>query len=142
MSRSSRRPEPRRPGGPPPAAELELLACLRERGELDARGIQEALRPIRPLSHSSVATLLRRLEAKGLVARRPAETGKAYLYRAAEGSAEAMTGALRRLVRRVFGGDRLSVVSTLYTEPVSEREIEELRRLVEALGERGRGGRS
>ena len=111
-----------------------MLACLRKRGELDARALREALHPLRPLSHSSVATLLRRLEAKGLVARRPAETGKAYVYRASERSGAAMAGALRRLVRRVFGGDRLSVVSTLYAEPVSEKELEELRRLVDALG--------
>ncbi len=139
MSGSRRRSEARLPGTSPPAAELEVLACLRERGELDARGIREALGPIRPLSHSSVATLLRRLESKGLVARRPAETGKAYLYRASGRSGEAMESVLRRLVRRVFGGDRLSVVSTLYAEPVSEREIEELRRLVERLEDDRRG---
>jgi len=129
-----------RPGGVPPEAELEVLACLRERGELDARSIRSALRAIRPLSHSSVATLLRRLEAKGLVARRPSPVGKAFLYRASDRSAAAMRGILRRLVRRVFGGDRLSVVSTLYAEPTSEKEIEELRRLVEELGKGGRRG--
>ncbi|HKB69617.1 MAG TPA: BlaI/MecI/CopY family transcriptional regulator [Thermoanaerobaculia bacterium] len=142
MSRFARRSASRRSGIPPPAAELEVLACLRQGGELDARAIREALRPTRPLSHSSVATLLGRLEAKGLVARRPAESGKAYLYRASGKSGEAMEGLLRRLVRRVFGGDRLSVVSTLYAEPVSKEEIEELRRLVETLGERGRGDAS
>jgi predicted transcriptional regulator len=85
-----------------------------------------------------VATLLRRLEAKGLVARRPSPVGKAFLYRASDRSAAAIRGALRRLVRGVFGGDRLSVVSTLYTEPASEKELEDLRRLVEVLGERPR----
>jgi predicted transcriptional regulator len=125
-------------GGVPPEAELEVLACLRERGELDARSIRDALWTIRPLSHSSVATLLRRLEGKGLVARRPSPVGKAFLYRASDRSAAAMRGVLRRLVRRVFGGDRLSVVSTLYAEPASDREIEELRRLVDSLRGRGR----
>jgi predicted transcriptional regulator len=134
MSRSRRSP-----GGVPPAAELEVLACLRDRGELDARGIREALRPLRPLSHSSVATLLRRLEGKGLVVRRPADAGKAFLYRASGRSAEAVRGVLRRLVRRIFGGDRLSLVSTLYSEPVSDQEVEELRKLVDALRERDRG---
>jgi len=66
--------------------------------------------------------------------------GKAFLYRASDRSAAAMRGVLRRLVRRVFGGDRLSVVSTLYAEPTSEKEIEELRRLVEELGKGGRRG--
>jgi predicted transcriptional regulator len=143
MSRLTRRSSDRRAGTSPPEAELEVLACLRERGELDARGLQEALRPIRPLSHSSVATLLRRLEAKGLVSRRPAQAGKAFLYRASGKSGAAMERVLRRLVRRVFGGDRLSVVSTLYSEPVSGKELAELRRLVEKLGgSEDRGGDS
>jgi predicted transcriptional regulator len=141
MSRFAKRPS-RSGSRVPPAAELEVLGCLRDRGELDARGIRQALLPSRPLSHSSVATLLRRLEAKGLVARRPAETGKAYLYRASGRSREAVQGVLRRLVGRVFGGDRLSVVSTLYSGPVSEEEIEELRRLLKTLEERESGGSS
>ncbi len=64
--------------------------------------------------------------------------GKAFLYRASDRSGAALRGVLRRLVRRVFGGDRLSVVSTLYAEPTSDREIDELRRLVDSLRERGR----
>src|ERR1051326_4666551 len=96
-----------RPAGPegsemPPEAELEVLACLREKGEQDARAVRQALEEVRPLSHSSVATLLRRLESKGLVERRPAPVGKAFLYRASERSAAAVDGVLRRLVARVF----------------------------------------
>ena len=101
---------------------------------MDARTIRTVLRKSRPLSHSSVVTLLRRLEAKRLVARRPAPAGKAFLYRASETSAGAIDGVLRRLVSRVFGGDRLSVVSTLFrSAPATEEEIEALRRLVDDL---------
>lgn len=101
---------------------------------MDARTIRTVLRESRPLSHSSVVTLLRRLEAKRLVARRPAPAGKAFLYRASETSAGAIDGVLRRLVARVFGGDRLSVVSTLFrSAPATEEEIEALRRLVDDL---------
>ena len=122
----------------PPEAELEVLACLREKGEQDARAVRQALEEVRPLSHSSVATLLRRLESKGLVERRPAPVGKAFLYRASERSAAAVDGVLRRLVARVFGGDRLSVVSTLYSGPVNEKDVRNLRRLVDELRRRER----
>ena len=139
MSRFRVRAAPSR-GGPPPEAELEVLACLRERGELDARTVGEILQATRPLTHSSVATLLKRLEAKGLVERRPAPVGKAFLYRASRRSGAAVDSALRRLVGRVFGGDRLTVVSTLYeSASVSDDELAALRRLVDELHGRGRG---
>jgi len=145
-SRPGARAPKRRRGGPaaatPPEAELEILACLHDRGEMDARSVGALLRASRPLSHSSVVTLLRRLEAKGLVARRPAAVGKAFLYRASERSAGAFDGVLRRLVSRVFGGDRLSVVSTLFrSSPATEGEIDALRRLVEELHGRRKGRR-
>ena len=120
----------------PPEAELEVLACLRAAGELDARSIGSALARTRPLAHSSVVTLLRRLETKGLVTRRAAPVGKAFLYRPAGKAAATFAGVLDRLVARVFGGDRLSVVSTLFRgEGASAREIAALRELVDSLHE-------
>ena len=145
-SRSGAAAPKRKSGGPaaamPPEAELEVLACLHDRGEMDARTVGAVLRASRPLAHSSVVTLLRRLEAKGLVLRRPAPVGKAFLYRASAGSTGAFDGVLRRLVSRVFGGDRLSVVSTLFrSAPATEGEVEALRRLVEELHGRRKGKR-
>jgi len=100
---------------------------------MDARSIVSAIEPLRTLGHSSVVTLLGRLEAKGLVSRRPAPTGKAFLYRASNADAT-FGGVLARLAARVFGGDRLSLVSTLFrSSPPSAREIEDLRRLVDEL---------
>ncbi len=129
-------------GGPPPEAELEVLACLHDGGEMDARSVGMRLRSSRPLAHSSVVTLLQRLESKRLVARRPAPAGKAFLYRATRRSAGARDSVLRRLVSRVFGGDRLSVVSTLFrSAPATETEIEALRDLVEQLHGPRRGKR-
>ena len=117
-----------------PEAELEVLACLHGRGESDARTIREAMEPYRPLAHSSVMTLLQRLEAKALVARRRAPTGKAFLFRATRNSASTYGKVLGRLLNRVFSGDRLSLVSTLFRGGApSEEEIRRLSRLVEEL---------
>ena len=100
---------------------------------MDARSVAGALAPIRRLSHSSVVTLLGRLESKGLVVRRPAPTGKAFLYRASDPDST-LARVLTRLAARVFGGDRPSLVATLFRgSPPSEKEIDDLRHLVDEL---------
>jgi predicted transcriptional regulator len=129
----------RSPAAPPdagllPEAELELLACLHAQGEADPGTVRRAVHAFRPLSHSSVVTLLRRLEARGLVVRRKAPAGKAFLYRATGEAESTYRGVLARLVRRVFRGDRLSLVSTLFeARKPTEAEIAALKALVDRL---------
>ena len=65
-----------------PDAELEVLACLWQKGEATARDVREAMAAYRPLTHSAVSTLLARLQEKDLVARRKGPVGKAFLFRA------------------------------------------------------------
>lgn len=126
-------------GAPPdagllPEAELELLAFLHAQGEADPGTVRQAVHAFRPLGHSSVVTLLRRLEARGLVARRKAPAGKAYLYRATGEADTTYRGVLARLVKRVFRGNRMSLVSTLFdARRPSESEIAELKELVDRL---------
>ena len=67
-----------------PDAELEVLACLWQKGEATARDVREAMASYRPLTHSAVSTLLARLQEKGLVGRRKGPVGKAFLFRATD----------------------------------------------------------
>jgi predicted transcriptional regulator len=117
-----------------PEAELEVLAVLHERGEADAMTVRRALARKRPMSHASVSTLLRRLEARGLVTRRKADRGKAYLYAATEEAKRTHTRLLRRLLERVFRNDSLSLVAALLAvKPPTESEAKELRKMVDDL---------
>jgi BlaI family penicillinase repressor len=121
-----------------PDAELELLALLVRLGESEATVLRSVLAAQRPLAHPSVVTLLRRLEKRGLVRRRPASRGRAFLY-SAQGTG--LASHLRRLAARVFGNDRVHLVSTLFEgEPPSAGELADLARLIEQLHER-KGGR-
>jgi len=134
VRRKSRSPEAPPDAGLLPEAELELLAFLHGHGEADPGTVRQAVQAFRPLSHSSVVTLLRRLEARGLVARRKAPKGKAFLYRATSEAGSTYRGVLARLVKRVFRGDRLSLVSTLFdVRKPTEAEIAELQHLVDRL---------
>jgi BlaI family penicillinase repressor len=87
---------------------------LRQLGEATVEDLRQALMPERPLANASVSTLLERLEAKGLVTRRKAERGMAFLFTVTARAEGALQGQVRRLVERVFGGDPLSLVAALY----------------------------
>ena len=118
-----------------PEAELEVLAALERLGASEASAIRTALLPQRPLAHSSVVTLLQRLEHRGLVARRPAAHGKAFVYSLR--SPSSLGSQLRRLTSRLFADDRVRMVSTLFEgDPPSRREIEAMDRLVEGMRRR------
>jgi predicted transcriptional regulator len=122
-----------------PAAELELLALLERHGECAVADLRQMLAPQRPLARASVITLLRRLEHKGMVRRRPAPHGRAHLYLAAGKSGLALH--LRSLVARVFGHDRMRLVAALFEGgPPTPEELADLERLVAELREREGSG--
>ena len=124
-----------------PDAELDVLAALWNGGPTTARGVREALDGHRPMSHGATATLLGRLERKGLVERTGEKVGKAFVYRAAGRPGRTIRRRLDDLVERLFGGDRVGLVSSLFEgrRPTAE-QVDDLERLLEDL-KRKRGAR-
>jgi BlaI family penicillinase repressor len=117
-----------------PEAEADVLAALFDAEEATARALREALERRRPMAHGTVVTLLRRLEARGLVKRRKADQGKAFVYRPAKGHARTFGPGASSLVQRAFGGRPAALVASLFeTRPPSAQEIDELEALVEQL---------
>jgi predicted transcriptional regulator len=129
-----------------PDAELEVLACLWKKGEATARDVRESMQNYRPLTHSAVSTLLTRLQDKNLVARRKGRVGKAFLYRATGRPKQTRRRLMGDLLERVFGGDALAVVSSLFeTRVPSKEELDRLQELLDQLkaaSPRSKGKRS
>jgi BlaI family transcriptional regulator, penicillinase repressor len=124
-----------------PEAELEVLACVHQQGEADAASIRERLRAFRPLTHASVVTLLRRLEDKSLVTKRKGDRGKAFIYSATREPGTTYRQVVGRLVERVFGGSKLTLVSSLFdSKAPTEEELAQLKELVDQLHGRTRKG--
>lgn len=122
-----------------PEAELEVLACVHQQGEVDAATIRERLNPFRPMTHASVVTLLRRLEDKSLVTKRKGERGKAFIYSATQEPGATYRQVVGRLLERVFGGSKLTLVSSLFeTKAPTEDELAQLKKLVDQLHGRKR----
>jgi BlaI family penicillinase repressor len=125
-----------------PDAELEVLACLWRNGETTAREVREAMHTYRPMTHGSVATLLSRLQAKGLVTRRKGPVGKAYVYKAVRRPGPAYRRVIKDFVERIFGGNTVALVNSLFeTKPPTPDELETLQTLLDELREQDNSGR-
>ena len=109
------------------------MACLWQDGPATARDIRETMADYRPMTHGSMVTLLKRLEAKQWVAREKGPVGKAFVYRAVRRPGPTHRRILGNLVRRIFGG-RVALISTLLdSQPPTANELDELERLFQEL---------
>src|SRR5687767_8274781 len=93
------------------ATELEIMTVLWRLGESTAAGVQEALAPRRRLAYTSVSTMLRILEQKGVVASRKEGRGHVYVPRVAKQEYESVS--VRHLVGSVFDGAPVALVQRL-----------------------------
>ena len=91
--------------------QLKIMQVLWEKGRANAREITEALNREAPIAHSTVQTLLRKLEAKGSVAHEAVERTFVFYPRVEEDRVR--RGASRELVERVFGGSAADLVTYL-----------------------------
>ena len=114
-----------------------IMAVLWERGEASAADVHEALREARGLAPTTIATMLRKMEDKGVVAHRA--LGRQFLYRPTVTEDLVRRSMVGELVERLFGGDPKALVAHL----VSEHEIEpgELALLRRRLGGPRKRGR-
>jgi predicted transcriptional regulator len=121
---------PKRPVPRPTEGELELLQALWEKGPSTVRELHEEISRRRPLGYTSVLKLLQIMTEKGLVERE--ESNRAHIYRAAATQGETQTLLLRDISQRLFSGSATQLaMHALGMEPVSDRELEELRNLIE-----------
>lgn len=114
-----------------PAAERDVLACLGRLKQGAVRETREALSPICAMEAVSMLTLLNRLEAKGMVSREKAPTGKAFIFRPTKESAKAYKRLMSDMFQRVFGGDTVAFMAAFFEagKPTDE-EIDQLETLL------------
>lgn len=116
--------------------QLKLLEILWEEGEASVRDVKAALAPERERARSTIATLLSRLEEKGVVTHR--EVGRRYLYRATVDREEVRGALLSDFTDDVFRGSVPALVRQLLElEDVTQEELEQVRRMIEDAQEPG-----
>ena len=117
-----------------PDAERDVLACLNQLGEATVKEIRDALQKTRAMEAASVLTLLKRLEAKNLVAKRKADKGKAFVFRPTAELAGVSRSLMKDLFQKVFAGDTMAFMSSFFeTRKPTESEIEQMQQLLDEL---------
>jgi predicted transcriptional regulator len=114
----------------PTEAELELLNILWQNGPATVRDLHQAISVKRAIGYTSVLKLLQIMTDKGLVERE--ESGKAHIYRPVGTRQQTQSQMVRDISERVFAGSAAALaMHALSTQPVSDQELDELRRLIE-----------
>ena len=108
--------------------QLAILRTLWDRGQTSVAGVHEALHD-RGLALTTIATMLRKMEEKGLVSH--IEQGRQFLYAAEVDPELVQRNLVGDLVTRLFDGDPLALVNHLLREGEIELgELDDLRRQV------------
>ncbi len=110
--------------------QLKIMQVLWERGRANAREITEAIGRTERIAHSTVQTLLRKLEAKGAVAHDVED--RTFVFYSLVKKDRVRRGAVRDLVDRVFDSSVPELVSyLLQNERVSHEELNRIRELID-----------
>jgi predicted transcriptional regulator len=135
----------------PTDGELEILKVLWEQGPSGLKQVCDGLRRARPVATTTVATMLKLMQEKGLVDRGEGGSARGSVYSARVSREAASAGLVRRLVDMVFDGSaRRLVAHMLENEKLSQRDRAEIRRMldeddarrIESSRSRKKGGRS
>lgn len=119
--------------------DLQLL-ILETLWHLDEAAVSEVHRTVsasRKLAYTTVATMLRKMEVRGLVAHR--EERRAFLYRPLVSSDEVSRSVGDHFVQRLFEGSLTGAVShLLQSREVSRTELDELAQLIKEAKRRAK----
>ncbi len=116
-----------------PDSELDVLQVLWDRGQATVREVLETLRTAgRQWSYATVATLLDRLETKGVVTSDRSEL--AFVYRPVISNTEVRQKRVNNLVEKLYQGEPgLLVLHLLKAHPLDPRQAKEVRALLEEM---------
>jgi predicted transcriptional regulator len=113
--------------------QLMILTVLWEKGEASVLDIHDALRNERRIAQSTVATLLSRMDEKGVVSRR--EEGRSYVYRASvtpDQVRRSVMSEFSELTGNLFSGEVAGLVSQLLSvRDVDPDDLARAREIIE-----------
>lgn len=113
--------------------ELELMTILWKLGEGSVSEVIEQLPKERDLAYTSVSTILRILEQKGILKTRKEGRGHIYTPQLKKSEYEAKT--VKHVVDRVFDGTPVALVRQLLdTVKLDESDLKELKKLIDQAG--------
>ena len=110
--------------------QLKIMRVLWEQGEATARQITDTISRSETVAHSTVQTLLRKLEVKKAVGYEERE--RTFVFRPLVTESEVTQSATQDLIGRVFHGSLSGLVAhVLENENISDEEMAKLRKLID-----------
>ena len=111
--------------------QLRILRELWQRGEATVADIHAALARESGVALTTVATMLKKMEHKGIVAHRVEE--RRHIYRTTVTEHDIRRSMVADLTARLFDGDATALVSHLLSEhDIDHEDVAEIRRLLTA----------
>jgi predicted transcriptional regulator len=110
--------------------QLAVMRAVWERGEATVADVHGALESERSLAPTTVATLLKRLEARGLLTHR--NVGRQYIYRALVDADDVGRALVGELARDLYGGKGADLFAHLLdATEVSGDDLARIRQMLE-----------
>ncbi|MEJ2190462.1 MAG: BlaI/MecI/CopY family transcriptional regulator [Acidobacteriota bacterium] len=107
-----------------------IMQVLWERKAATVAEVHQALLPARGLAPTTIATMLRKMEGKGVVSHRV--EGRHFVYQPTVSEEEIQSSMLGELLDRLFAGDPAALVAHLVADRgIDDEEIKRLRGLLD-----------
>ena len=117
--------------------ERQIMDVIHQLGEAAVGDVLERLAD--PPSYSSVRTMMRHLEAKGLLSHR--QDGIRYIYKATQSREAASRSALRKLMDVFFAGsatDAVAAILDVSSESLEPEDLDRMARLIKQARTEGK----
>lgn len=119
--------------------QLAIMRVLWRGGEASVADVHQALEQERGLAPTTIATMLKKMEAKGVVTHRT--EGRRFLYRPTVTEAAVRRTMVGDVTERLFRGEVTALVSHLLAEhEIDADELERLKSLITEAERRQEGG--
>ena len=109
--------------------QLKIMKALWDASEATVTQVRQIVSPDARLAHSTIATMLRKMEARGLIKHRLLE--RKFLYRPLVKQDEVARKMSEHFIEGLFEGSLADMVSHLLkTQDISRQELERLEKLI------------
>jgi BlaI family penicillinase repressor len=114
--------------------QLAIMRVLWVNGQATVAEVHETLEPERGLALTTIATMLTKMEKKGVVEHHA--DGRRFIYRPLVSESQVRRSMVADLTSQLFRGDVTALVNHLLSEhEIEERELAQLRDLISVRGQ-------
>ena len=110
--------------------QIDVIRVLWEKGSCSTAQVHQAVQPVRELAYTTVATVLKRMDDRGII--ESTKSGRELVYKACLSERQIKQSMVSSMVGSLFQGDARALVAHLVQESdLVEDDLSEIRSLLE-----------